>query len=149
MMMRGACALVAICLLSLTTTAQDGPADRPPALQPLVERAAREALARFADKKFAEKNLAVTLVDLTDPRRPAEASFRGDEPIYPASVIKLFYLTAAHRWLEDGRLKETDELRRAKRDIIVDSSHDATHFIIDALTSVANGAELPPAEMLE
>ncbi|HEY0079982.1 MAG TPA: serine hydrolase [Pyrinomonadaceae bacterium] len=116
-------------------------------LQSIVERAARETLSRFADKKLEEKQLAITLIDLSDPARPSQASFRGAEPIYPASVVKLFYLTAAHRWLEDGKLRETEELKRAMRDMIVDSSNDATHYIVDALTGTSNGAELSDAEM--
>jgi beta-lactamase class A len=118
-----------------------------PRLQRIVDDAARAALEKFKDKGFAEKNLAVTLVDLTDPGRPARASYRGREPIYPASVVKLFYLVAAHRWLEDGRLKESEELDRAMRDMIVDSSNDATHYIVDALSGVSNGAELSAGEM--
>jgi beta-lactamase class A len=118
-----------------------------PELQKVVDGAARAALARFAEKGFAEKHLAVTLVDVTDPKSPRRASFRGAEPIYPASVVKLFYLVAAHRWLEDGKLKETEELNRALRDMIVDSSNDATHFVVDALSGVANGAELSPSEL--
>lgn len=116
-------------------------------LQQLVDEAAEAALKRFAEKGLNEKQLAVTLVDLREPGRPARASFRGAEPIYPASVIKMFYLAAAHRWLEDGKLNDTEELRRAMRDMIVDSSNDATHYIVDALTGTSNGAELPPAEM--
>ena len=116
-------------------------------LQRVVDEAAREALARFAEKGFAEKNLAVTLVDLSERGRPEQASFRGAEPIYPASVVKLFYLAAAHRWAEDGRLAETEEVKRALRDMIVDSSNDATHFVVDALTGVSNGAELPAEEL--
>ena len=118
-----------------------------PRLQKIVDDAARAALERFKDKGFAEKNLAVTLLDLTDPRRPEQASFRGAEPIYPASVVKLFYLVAAHRWMEDGRLKETEEVDRALRDMIVESLNDPAHFILDALTGVSNGAELPPDEL--
>ncbi|HEV2705443.1 MAG TPA: serine hydrolase [Pyrinomonadaceae bacterium] len=116
-------------------------------LQRVVEEAVGAALARFKEKGLAEKNLAVTLVDVRDPQRLERASFRGDEPIYPASVVKLFYLDAAHRWLEDGKLRETDELKRALRDMIVDSSNDATHYIVDALTGTSNGAELSESEM--
>jgi beta-lactamase class A len=75
------------------------------------------------------------------------ASFRGEERIYTASVVKLFYLAAAQRWLEDGRLKETAELKRALRDMIVDSSNDATGYVLDVLTGTSSGMELPPAEM--
>jgi beta-lactamase class A len=120
-----------------------------PGLQKVVDEAARAAVARFGGKGFGEKHLAVTLVDLTDPKNPRRASFRGAEPIYPASVVKLFYLVAAHRWLEDGKLKESEELNRAMRDMIVDSSNDATHFIVDAVSGVSNGAELPPEGLKE
>src|SRR5919205_4192847 len=118
-----------------------------PRLQRIVDDAARAALERFREKGLAEKNLAVTVIDLTDPARPAQASFRGAEPIYPASVVKLFYLAAAHRWMEDGRLKETEEVDRALRDMIVESLNDPAHFILDALTGVSNGEELPPDKL--
>jgi beta-lactamase class A len=118
-----------------------------PRLQKVVDDAARAALERFKEKGLAEKHLAVTLIDLTDPARPERASFRGAEPIYPASVVKLFYLAAAHRWMEDGRLKESEEFTRALRDMIVDSSNDATHYVLDSLTGVSSGAELSPAEL--
>ncbi len=119
------------------------------ALQQLVDQAARAALQSFAAKNLQEKNLAITLVDLSDAQHPAQASFRGTEPIYPASVVKLFYLVAAHRQMEDGRLKETDELRRALHDMIVDSSNDATHYVLDELTGTTSGPELASAEMAE
>jgi beta-lactamase class A len=118
-----------------------------PRLQSILDDAARTALERFKEKGFSEKNLAVTVIDLTDPARPERASFRGAEPIYPASVVKLFYLAAAQRWLEDGRLKESEELSRGLRDMIVESSNDATHYVLDSLTGVSNGAELSPAEL--
>jgi len=118
-----------------------------PRLQKIVDAAAREALEKFKGKGFAEKNLAVTLIDLTDPLRLEGASFRGAEPIYPASVVKLFYLAAAHRWIEDGRIKATEELDRGLKDMIVESSNDATHFVLDSVTGVSNGAELSPRDL--
>ena len=118
-----------------------------PALQKIVDEAVRETLKRFSDKKLTEEQLAITLIDLRDAERPVMANFRGEERIYTASVVKLFYLAAAHRWLEDGRLKETDELNRALRDMIVDSSNDATSYVLDVLTGTSSGVELPPAEM--
>ena len=149
------CAALVLCLLLCaaftTTAAQDRPKPVEPAasarLQKVVDDAARAALERFKEKGFAEKHLAVTLIDLTDPARPERASFRGAEPIYPASVVKLFYLAAAHRWLEDGRLKESEEFSRALRDMIVESSNDATHYVLDSLSGVSNGAELSPEEL--
>ena len=165
--------ILALCLmlmpLAQTAAAQGGrPVDKRPdartarTLQELVDEAARTTLARFSNGGLQEKNLAITLIDLRDakgmklsemirrqPQRRFQASFRGDAPIYPASVVKLFYLAAAHRWLLDGKLQETDELRRALHDMIVDSSNDATHYVVDVLTGTTSGGELPPAEMSE
>jgi len=118
-------------------------------LQQVVNQAAKTALDRFADKKLVENQLSITLIDLRDPQHPAQASFRGNERVYPASVVKLFYLAAVHRWLEDKKIEETPELKRAVRDMIVDSSNEATQYVVDVLTHTTGGYELPPKEMEE
>jgi beta-lactamase class A len=86
-------------------------------------------------------------VDLRDPDKPVQASYRGGDQISPASVIKLFYLVAVHRRMEDGKLKDTPELRRAMRDMIVDSLNEATGYLVDSLTGTTSGPELAPKEM--
>lgn len=116
-------------------------------LQKVVDDSVAATLTEFAAKQLQSNQIAVTLVDLRDGLRPETASFRGRVKIYPASVVKLFYLAAAHRWMEDGRLADRAELRRALRDMIVDSSNDATHYVLDALTDTTSGPELPDAEM--
>src|SRR5688500_2311787 len=118
-------------------------------LQDLVNRAARTTVDRFAAQKLEDKHLSITLIDLRDPERPVTASFRGNERIYPASVSKLFYLAAAHRWLEDKKIELTPELTRALRDMIVDSSNEATQYVVDVITHTTSGYELPPKEMEE
>jgi hypothetical protein len=118
-----------------------------PALQGLVDHAARTALEKFSPQKLTASQLAITLVDLRDSAPPARASVRGDVPIYPASVVKLFYLAAVHRWMEDGKLADTRELRRAMKDMIVDSSNDATAYIVDLLTDTTSGPELSDGEI--
>ena len=118
-----------------------------PALQALVDEAAHTALAKFKDKNLQESNLAITLINLTDPQHPTHASFRGTEGIYPASVVKLFYLVMAHHLLEEGKIKETDELRRAMKDMIVDSSNDATSYVLDVITGTSSGPELTGPEL--
>lgn len=118
-------------------------------LQSLVDEAARRTLEKFAGKKLEEKQLSITLISLRDPKHPVTASFRGNERVYPASVVKLFYLVAAHRLLEDKKIEDTAELRRALKDMIVDSSNEATQYIVDVLTHTTSGYELPPKEMKE
>jgi len=116
-----------------------------PRLQAVVDSAVAEARRQFP--KLQAGQIAVTLVDLRDPARPARGSHRGGDQIYPASVIKLFYLAAAHRWMEDGRIADTPELRRAMSDMIVHSYNEATHYVIDLLTGTTSGPELPEAEL--
>lgn len=118
-------------------------------LQTVVDQAARETLAKFAGKHLETNELAVTLVDLCDAHKPVQASYRGGEQVYPASVVKLFYLVAVHRCMEEGKLKDTPEVRRAMRDMIVDSLNEATGFLVDCVTGTTSGPELSPAEMEE
>jgi beta-lactamase class A len=125
------------------------PAPPPATLQGLVDHAASTALAKFSDQNLQRDDLAITLIDLRDAGRPLTASFRGNERIYPASVVKLFYLVAAHRWLEDKKIEDTPELRRAIKDMIVDSYNEATHYVLDVVTHTTSGYELPPKEMGE
>jgi len=61
--------------------------------------------------------------------------------------VKLFYLVATHRWLEDKKIEQTPELTRALKDMIVDSSNEATQYVVDVLTHTTGGYELPPKEM--
>ncbi len=127
--------LFLILLLSLSAQAQHNSRNSPTiraassdTLQELVNEAAHTALVKFADKKLAEAQLSITLIDLRDPQHPA---------------------IAVHRWLEDKRIKHTDELKRAVRDMIVDSSNEATQYVVDVLTHTTGGYELPPKEMEE
>ncbi len=131
-------------------SAQTQSSEKPPAtLQNLVNEAAKTTLEKFAAKKLAENQLSITLIDLRDAQRPMAASYHGNERIYPASVVKLFFLVATHRWLEDKKIEETAELRRAVKDMIVDSSNEATQYVVDVLTHTTGGYELPPEEMAD
>jgi hypothetical protein len=76
---------------------------------------------------------------------PRGYQYRGVESIYPASIVKLFYLVAIHEWLNQAMVQPSAELDRAIRDMIVDSSNDGTGLIVDALTGTTSGPELAPA----
>lgn len=131
---------------SLSASAAE-PLSSSDALQTMLNQTVESTLAKFASKNLRSNQLAVTLVDLRQTNQPSRASYRGNVQIYPASVIKLFYLAAAHRWMEDGKLADTPELRRAMKDMIVDSYNEATHYVVDVLTGTTSGPELPDAEL--
>lgn len=69
-------------------------------------------------------------------------TYRGVERIYPASVVKLFYLVAVNEWLGKGMIQTSKELERATRDMIVDSSNDSTSLVMDVLSGTTSGPEL-------
>jgi beta-lactamase class A len=137
------------CLIAGTHSSSSQVTDSERTLQSLVNEAAKTALEKFADNNLKDDQLSITLIDLRDLQHPATASYRGNERIYPASVVKLFYLVAAHRWLEDKKIADTPELRRSLKDMIVDSSNEATQYIVDVVTHTTGGYELPPKEMEE
>lgn len=115
-------------------------------IQAVLEDAVGQTLAQFKKKGLQEKDVAATVVDLRDPSNPGWASFRGSDPIYPASVVKMFYMAALHRWEADGKVKIEGEVERGLRDMITVSSNDATGYILDVLTGTSSGAELPEKE---
>lgn len=121
--------------------------DSPVALQELVQNAVTNTVREFHAEKLKKEEVAVTVAILQEGTNFVQASFRGNERIYPASVVKLFYLEAAHAWMEQGKIADTPELRRAMRDMIVHSYNEPTHYILDLLTGTTSGPELPDNEM--
>lgn len=107
----------------------------------------KAAVARVVDpsngKNFKPEEIAATLIDVRDPQNLKWANVSGEKPIYPASVVKMFYMAALERQLEDGKIALTPELTRGLKDMIVDSSNEATQYVLDVLTDTSSGAELP------
>ncbi len=145
--------LLVVCGMSLAIPAlaqQTGLHPATPQMTSIPDFAAavsRQIMTRFEGEKLRADEFAFTLLDLQNPQAPAVANYRADEPIYPASVVKLFYLAAAQNQLENGPLGDTPELRRALRDMIVDSNNDATALVLDMLTGTTGGPELAAPEL--
>lgn len=150
--------LVMICILAGMLIGQTGnknpeivvpksyrqpPISTSPQLQVILDAAITETLASFASKGFKAEDLAATLIDVRDAGNFQMAEVRGNVPIYPASVVKMFYMAALERKIEDGQVLMTKELERGLKDMIVDSSNEATQYIFDVLTGTASGAEMP------
>lgn len=119
-----------------------------PALKSIID-AAVGSVVNSDQQGFKNNEIAVTVIDLRDSTRFHWAEYRGEEKIYPASVVKLFYMAALERQLEDKKVTMTKELERGLRDMIVDSSNEATQYILDVLTNTASGAEMPQKEFEE
>ncbi len=157
-------------LLAITV----GPAAAAPAVSPVGETAAAAGenaaaarqylssihpsaeLQEFLDRSFAEigrsdpKLLAsaarVAVIDLTQPGAPLLAQIRGNDKVYPASVIKFVYLMAAYAWQERGVLAIDAALDTELSAMIRESSNQATRKVFSRLTGTEPGPELAPAE---
>lgn len=115
-------------------------------LKAILDTAVMRSISSFPNDTFKQTEIAATLIDLRDANELSTASFRGGEKIYPASVVKMFYMNALERQLEDGKVMMTNELARGLKDMIVVSSNEATQYILDVLTDTSSGAELPIKE---
>lgn len=118
-------------------------------LDSVLRNAIENVVKNLEKEKIKPEEIAASIIDLSDPNNLQTSNFNGDIKIYPASVVKMFYLVAVHKWLEDGKLKSTPELERGLRDMIIDSSNDATHYILDVLTETSSGGEMPEKEFIE
>tara|TARA_Y100001968_G_C19448820_1_gene767116 strand:+ start:3014 stop:3910 length:897 start_codon:yes stop_codon:yes gene_type:complete len=70
------------------------------------------------------------------------ANWSEDKLFYPASIVKLIYGIAIEVWLEKELIIDQPELRRAQAEMLVESSNDATSFIVDVLTGTNSGTFL-------
>ena len=82
---------------------------------------------------LSRKQLAVGLVDLTDPARPRFARANGSVMMYAASLPKIAILLAAYEAFEEGSLEETPEVHETLGRMIRVSSNSAATEMIDRL----------------
>lgn len=112
-------------------------------LQAILSKAVADVTAAHS---FKPNEIAATLIDLRDPANLKTAEVNGELRLYTASVVKMFYMAALERQIEDGKITVTKELERGLKDMIVDSSNEATQYILDVLTDTSSGSELPEKE---
>jgi beta-lactamase class A len=117
--------------------------ERSVSLQTLLTNAVNDVTSAH---NFKPGEMAATVIDLRDPSKLLIADVNGEARLYTASVVKAFYMAALQRQLEDGKITLTKEMERGLRDMIVDSSNEATQYILDVLTDTSSGAELPEKE---
>ena len=77
-----------------------------------------------------------------EPGQGLGAGWSEQKLLYPASVVKLIYAIAIDAWIQKDLIPETEELKRAERNMIQDSSNDATSLILDLLSGTTSGPSL-------
>ncbi|MFW5734699.1 MAG: serine hydrolase [Oceanidesulfovibrio sp.] len=110
--------------------------------------AALDSMVRdsLSETGLTEDRVHIALIDLGDPQSPRTAHFRGDVPVYPASVVKMFYMGYVYHLVERGELELTPELRGQLTQMIRPSSNVATGTIVDTWSGTHEEKLLPPGE---
>lgn len=110
---------------------------RDPSLEYKLKTAAEATLKAYP--KLKADDLAISIVDVSNPATIARGDYHGDVPFYPASVIKLFFMADVY-----GTHKEkVGDVERALGEMIGVSDNDATAYLVDILAGTAPG---PPLE---
>jgi len=130
-------ALAALALQSLFVT--------DPKLDDLALKVAGDAVAQFKGLKQEQFAIAVGRIDRS-AGKVSWGQIQGEQPFYPASTVKLYYLSYAATQLEKGKISMSEEFQRTVTDMIVESSNDATAMVLDTITGTTGGPELPPKE---
>src|SRR5215203_6890700 len=106
-----------------------------PSLGEALSRTAEATLNEFP--KLTADNLALSVINLTDPDAAVRADYHGDISFYPASLIKLFFMVETFRQEEPSA-----EVERALREMIHLSDNDATAYLVDVISGTTGGPEL-------
>ncbi len=108
----------------------------------LAAEAGRRAVEEVGAGLVAPGDIWITIIDCRDPRDPRMGSLRGDAPVYPASVVKLCYMTAAFDQNRLGLLPLDHAMRGDLKRMIGVSDNKATNRILDRLANTSFGPEL-------
>jgi beta-lactamase class A len=101
------------------------------ATNPKLQAQLEKRLKRLKlDAAVQRGDLAVALVDVTDPRHPGLAQVNGDEMMYAASLPKIAILLAAFERVQEGKLQLNDENRQLMAEMIRKSSNSAATTLI-------------------
>jgi hypothetical protein len=101
-----------------------------------------------ARKGLPTDRLSVSLIDLRKPRDTTYASYLDQEPRYPASIVKLFWMVALYGQYQSGEIP-VGKISQEKLDkMIKDSDNEAASFILDEITKTkSHKRELPPDKL--
>ena len=112
--------------------------DLPP--DPKADYAIRQTVETILKQfpKLTADNLAISVIDVSNPNTISRADDHGDAPFYPASVVKLFFMAEVFH-----QKKENDpDVPRALQEMIHVSDNDATAFLLDTISDTCSGPEL-------
>lgn len=114
-----------------------------PNLDQICQEAFVRTQAALPNEKLQPGDVAITVLQLDRSTLGWRSGhYQGDTGMFPASVVKLFWLVFLAHEVDQGRITLTPEIERAARDMIVISGNDATGAIVNLTTKALPGPEL-------
>lgn len=107
-----------------------------PSIATKLRMAAEASLKAYP--KLKADDLAITVVDVTNPNTIGRGDYHGDVPFYPASVIKLFFMADVYA----TKKEKVGDVGRALEEMITISDNDATAYLVDILADTVPGPPL-------
>ncbi len=107
--------------------------------------ALKDILTKKCDEKKHHKsnNIGVTWINYeAGSKKGYGYGINNNKKIYPASVVKLVYSLAIYYWIENRIILRDTQVNEAVREMLQNSSNDATSYIVDLLTGTTSGPSL-------
>ena len=102
-------------------------------------------LTKTCQAKYYHKlnNIAVTWINYEENSKKGYGyGINNRKKIYPASIVKLVYALAIYYWIENKIILRDLQVDEATQAMLMNSSNDATSFIVDLLTGTTSGPSL-------
>ncbi len=112
------------------------------ALATLARQASVDTAAQIGGTVTSPDEVWMTVIDARDPFDPRIGSHKGEEPVYPASVVKLCYMVAAFDHNRTRGLAMDEALKADLRTMVGPSSNVATNAVLERLTNTNYGPAL-------
>lgn len=105
------------------------------------------AVDLIAAQELPTESVSISLVDLTGDCCDY-AAHQDQQPRYPASIVKLFWLVALYGQYDAGLLQPEIDVYSDDEVLMSHySNNGASSRVVDALTQTVSGDDLPPAEL--
>lgn len=112
-----------------------------------MQKIVDDVLGLIQAQGLSTSNLSISLVKLTDSNCCAYGSYSDNQPIFPASVSKLFWLVALYGQYQAGILPKETISEGEIYKMIQDSDNEPASRVVDTITATESGAELTKEEL--
>jgi hypothetical protein len=101
------------------------------------------AVTYIQSRGHSSQSLSISLIDLNQSPCCAYASYQDQQPRFPASIPKLFWMVALYGQYQSGVLPEGTISEQDVYKMIQNSDNDPASKVLDQITQTTSGENLP------